>query len=193
MQRYDVIYVVALMSAIKLLAISGKLGTGKTTLETLIAKHHATKQIAFADGLKESYMAIFPGGASPYTSEGKAAIIPELEISVGKFLQDFGEAGRQYNPSLWLYSVGRKVAHANTLYIVTDCRFPNEVAYVQKLGGKVIRLERDNVDPAALAGRDSQHVSETALDNFDGFDLVLRNNGTLAELEATIVEWLNTL
>lgn len=179
------------MSSIKLLAISGKLGTGKTTLETLIAKHYATKQIAFADGLKESYMAIFPGGASPYSLEGKAAIIPELGISVGKFLQDFGEAGRQYNPSLWLYSVGRKVASSTSLHIVTDCRFPNEVAYVQKLGGLCIRITRDNVDPAALAGRDHQHISETALDNFDRFDLVLRNNGTLAELEAAIVTWLD--
>jgi hypothetical protein len=179
-------------SYVRLIAISGKLGTGKTTLETLIAKHRTTKQIAFADGLKESYMAIFPGGASPYTTEGKATIIPELGISVGKFLQDFGEAGRQYNPSLWLYSVGRKVAvYSKTLYIVTDCRFPNEVAYVQKLGGKVIRLERDNVDPAALAGRDHAHVSETALDNFDGFDLVIQNNGTLAELEDTVTSWLN--
>lgn len=56
-----------------IIAISGKIGSGKTTAETLLRKHFATTQLAFADGLKQAYCAIFPNGASPYTTEGKTA------------------------------------------------------------------------------------------------------------------------
>ena len=63
--------------------------------------------------------------------------------------------------------------HENSLAVITDCRFPNEVATVQDAGGKVVRLTR-NPHP------EDQHSSETALDpeNFDWkkFDYVLQND-----------------
>lgn len=178
----------------RVIAISGKLGSGKTTAETLLAKHFTTIPLAFADGLKESYKAIFPNGTSPYTTEGRASTIPELNISVGKFLQDFGEAGRQYNSNIWLYSVGRRVANApnDTICVITDCRFPNEVKYIQSLGGIVVRLRRDNIDPATLAGRDHNHISETALDTFTEFDYTIDNNGTIEELETALLDMVTT-
>jgi len=55
------------------------------------------------------------------------------------------------------------------LAIVTDCRFPNEVEGIQKAGGKVIRFLR-----APFAGQD-EHESETALDNYTGFDHIFDN------------------
>lgn len=55
------------------------------------------------------------------------------------------------------------------LAVITDLRFPNEVYGVQKAGGKVLRFLR-----APFADSDS-HPSETALDNFDGFDSILDN------------------
>lgn len=58
------------------------------------------------------------------------------------------------------------------LAVITDCRFPNEVEGIQKIGGKVIRLLRDPNN-----GKD-QHKSETALDDFpfEKFDAVIDNS-----------------
>lgn len=105
-------------------------------------------------------------------------------------MQDFGEAGRQFDRNIWLHSVGRRIVDnsKNILYVITDCRFPNEVEYIQKLGGCVVRLERSNIEPSTLAGRDTQHVSETALDGFAGFDHVIQNDGTLEDLEIALLE-----
>jgi len=55
------------------------------------------------------------------------------------------------------------------LAIITDCRFPNEVKGVQDAGGKVVRFLR-----APFAEGD-QHESETALDDYVGFDHVFDN------------------
>lgn len=72
----------------------------------------------------------------------------------------------------------------------TDCRFPNEIVAARSLGIYTVRLEvasetqaqrlweRDGalVDPVA-----QRHHSETALDGYAGFDLVVDNNGSLDE------------
>jgi hypothetical protein len=78
----------------------------------------------------------------------------------------------------------------------TDVRFPNEVVGLQHIGLSVVRIEvtrttqaarllaRDGLlpDPAKLA-----HPSETALDGYDGFDLVVSNDGPLGDTVDTIL------
>ena len=64
-------------------------------------------------------------------------------------------------------------------WIITDVRFPNEAEAIKRYGGKVIRVNRDYVsteDPK------HQHSSETALDNYEGFDHIVQNDGTIPEL-----------
>jgi dephospho-CoA kinase len=45
------------------------------------------------------------------------------------------------------------------------------------MGGILIRVNR-----AECEGRTNEHVSETALDDFNGWDYVIENNGTIEEL-----------
>ena len=59
--------------------------------------------------------------------------------------------------------------------IIADVRFPNEVEAVKERGGIVFRIER----PGAGAGN---HISETALDDYHGFDYIIDNVGTLEDL-----------
>lgn len=61
-------------------------------------------------------------------------------------------------------------------WIVTDCRFPNEVQAIKERNGIVIRINRDNIDNS------STHESETALDSYTNWDYVLSNNGTIQNL-----------
>lgn len=60
-------------------------------------------------------------------------------------------------------------------WIITDVRFPNEVKAIKERGGMLIRVNRDLY-------RGLEHVGETLLDDYDGFDLVIDNNGTLEDL-----------
>ncbi len=78
---------------------------------------------------------------------------------------------RKIYPDVWVDATIRRIeAEGTELAVVTDCRFPNEVRGVQKIGGKVIRLTRD------IADGDDVHPSEVALDDFDEFDLVVENS-----------------
>jgi len=60
------------------------------------------------------------------------------------------------------------------LYVVTDCRFPNEAGAIKDRGGMVVRITRAGVGPA------NSHASETSLDDWK-FDSFIRNDGSLEE------------
>jgi hypothetical protein len=78
----------------------------------------------------------------------------------------------------------------------TDCRFPNEVEAARAIGLYTVRLEiTAEMQESRLRGRDglmfdpaaAAHPSETALDGYPGFDLVVDNNGLPVEAVSVIV------
>lgn len=118
---------------------------------------------------------------------------------VRRFLQYLGtDVRRAVDPGYWvrptLATTARHLAAGHSVYL-TDVRFPNEVDALRAAGGFAVRLTvtpttqatrltgRDGipVDPVALS-----HPSETALDNYPGFDLVVSNDGALATTVATV-------
>ncbi|MFW5847665.1 MAG: hypothetical protein ACOCVF_01985 [bacterium] len=62
-------------------------------------------------------------------------------------------------------------------WIISDVRFPNEAKRIKELGGILILVKRPETDE--LAGN---HISETALDDYSGFDEIIYNDSTLDEL-----------
>jgi hypothetical protein len=86
------------------------------------------------------------------------------------------------------------VSDGRSVYF-SDCRLPNEVEAARALGLYVVRLEiTADEQERRLRGRDGlgfdagamMHPSETALDGYPGFDLVVDNNGPAAEAVAII-------
>jgi hypothetical protein len=70
---------------------------------------------------------------------------------------------------VWIDKTINKINKENSMYpLICDVRFPNEVSAIQKAGGVVIRLTRQS-------DSQDQHISETALDEFTGFDFVIDN------------------
>lgn len=76
---------------------------------------------------------------------------------------------------------------ASPNWIITDCRFPNEVEAVKIRGGVIVRVNRKRyVDyNGQMIEAFDVHPSETALDDYT-FDYVIDNNGTLEELEKKV-------
>ena len=79
---------------------------------------------------------------------------------------------RTMQHNVWAGATIRKIQRDNPdVALIGDCRFPNEVEAVQKVGGIVIKLNRNIYH--------SDHTSETALDrqNYDelNFDAVIQN------------------
>lgn len=101
--------------------------------------------------------------------------------TIRQLLQKFGtEVGRNISPNLWVDALMNDYIEAKSKgyeedWIVTDVRFKNEAEAIRENGGILIRLNRNT-------GFNDQHSSETALDDYKNFDLIIDNNGTLDEL-----------
>lgn len=97
-------------------------------------------------------------------------------------LQDWGKFRRDhYDPDYWVQQVHVwAVAHSISRIVITDVRYPNEADWVKEWGGKLWNVTRE--EPLEEINRDPNHESEIALDDYEGWDSVISNEGTLEEL-----------
>jgi len=71
--------------------------------------------------------------------------------------------------------------------------FPNEAEAIKKRGGMVIRLEGDPTGVRLRSKRDQNHISETALDNFMHFDVIVDNSkNDIESLRSKLLTIMNT-
>ena len=159
-----------------LIGISGKIGTGKTTVaDMLVSKGFS--QLAFAGVLKEMVAVLLNIPVSIFDDQAVKSGMTPFGCDVRHLLQTIGtDWGREMiNTDIWVISAFFRINSDNT--VITDVRFPNEAKAIRERGGIVIRLERD----MDRSGPEHQHLSETALDGWD-FDYVIDNNGSLEDL-----------
>lgn len=136
---------------------------------------------------------------------GPMYLIEKEVLTPRKILQLLGtEAGRNIiHPNIWVnaslhkyyasetvrpiseenkakYPVGmapdNQISMEYPKWVFTDTRFPNEAKAIKEKGGILIRVNRNTKNLENL------HPSETALDNYQDWDYVIDNNGTIEEL-----------
>jgi hypothetical protein len=112
------------------------------------------------------------------------APMDDPECGLGKqrlFLQWYGgEFRRGANPNYWINKLAQKISEEKPeIALVSDVRYLNEILFVQKYG-ETIKVERP--DLPSLKGAAGVHASELALAEFDGWDAVIKNSGTLEDL-----------
>lgn len=176
----------------RFIGISGKMGAGKDTVAGLIEQctYMRTDIQRFAGSLKK-IVAEMTGTeeAENYSTEGKKTVPPGFTQSLAKLQQIVGTLMRkEINDDVWILSLMNRCHGAHTIYVVPDVRFPNEVKALQEAGGVVIKLVRGG-DAPREDGRDTRHISETALDDFDGWDYVIDNtHDTYDEASLKVLE-----
>jgi hypothetical protein len=170
-----------------IIALSGKIGSGKTTfgsflMNELEKRGYHVKFKNFADKLKQICKDLT--GYGGYTQEEKNIYLEEWGMTVGQCLQKIGtEAMREnFHMQVWVISALSNLSKS-TVYIIGDCRFENEAVAVKQKGGIVIRLDGDPGKVRERSQRDINHISETALDNYEGFDERFINEGPISDLK----------
>lgn len=120
-----------------------------------------------------------------------------------KMLQVHGTDIRRFSDdNYWvkkgLESAAASMADGVSVYC-TDVRFTNEADGILDAGGVVVRIEiSPEVQRARLLSRDgslpsaeaANHPSETQLDDYDRFSVVVSNDGTLDETVSKVLEFL---
>jgi hypothetical protein len=137
-----------------IIGIAGRKRSGKDTLGAELVTHLGFIRVGFADALKELTVEIFslPTPVGGFT-DGDWARLKELPMAFSAqgvpltgrdILQRLGAGARKtLGEDVWVKeAMARCHAPEKNNYVFTDLRFPNEMAAVQKAGGKVIRLNR---------------------------------------------------
>jgi hypothetical protein len=189
----------------------GFIGSGKDTAADYLVNFHGFRRDSFANTLKDAVSAVF--GWDRILLEGRTKEAREWREQVDPWwaerlnmpnltprlmLQLWGtEVCRNgFHDDIWIASLENKLRNSKDHVVISDCRFPNEIASIKNAGGQIIWVQRgelpDWYQTAVDANRGSNvainelkmrkiHASETAWVGTD-FDAVIDNNSTIDAL-----------
>ena len=186
-----------------IIGICGLIGSGKDTIADYLVRSHGFVQDSFAASLKDTLAAVF--GWDRTMLEGRtgnsrtwreqvdtwwAARLSIPHLTPRWAMQNLGtEVIREhFHQDIWTASVENKLRKINNNVVISDCRFPNEVAAIQAAGGVVVCVKRgaepDWVD-LAVTNTDMMpqlypgvHASEYSWAGTK-FDYIIDNNESL--------------
>ncbi len=146
------------------IGISGKMGSGKTTLTNGLIKNltgFKCKRVSLAEPIKKLQDLVYKDLEMEMVGEKDR----DLLIALGMW-------GRGKNDNFWLDTLEKKINKTDTQVIICDdIRFENEAKFFQEKG-MLMRItgeqRGDNVD------HNTSNETETALDNFN-FDYYVDN------------------
>ena len=144
------------------IGICGLIGSGKNVAGTYLQEKYNFKAISFADSLKQAISVIFDWPFEMLKGEtdesrawreqidpwwSKRLNIPEL--TPRWVLQQWGtELGRySFHPDIWAISLEKKLNNSLDDFVITDCRFENEMKAIRNQSGFLIRINRGNLPP----------------------------------------------
>lgn len=99
-------------------------------------------------------------------------------VTFRALLQWWGtEYRRAQDDQYWIKKALAKCSDNTKTYVISDCRFKNEAQAIIDADGILVRVNRPNgIDISNMA-----HASEIDLDDWDNWDCIIENTGTLEE------------
>jgi len=166
-----------------IISCSYKKRVGKDTFFKIVKELFPDKKVervAFADELKEELetLLLIPTGLSKNIFEDE-----NLKEIARPLLQGWGTIRREFcNKNWWVKLAFSRMTDPETIYIITDARYLNEIAFINEHGGHTVHIKRD-LSVNSL----SSHSSETELDNYHHlFKYTIENNGSESEFREKI-------
>jgi hypothetical protein len=205
-----------------IVGLVGFIGNGKGTVGDILANEYGFKRESFAKSVKDALCPIFGWerdmleGDTPESRDFREKPDEYWSEVMGKpftpryALQLMGtEAGRNvFHPNIWVYSLERRIS-AEPLYnyVITDVRFPNEMAMIRRLGGLIVYVKRgakplwwdsaSNINTyfkgvQTMPDFPGIHYSEFAWIGYP-LDATINNDGTFQELKENIAYTVDKL
>lgn len=167
-----------------IIALTGKMGSGKTTALNIMKNLMDFRYVKFAAPLYQLQEEIYKFLDLPYEPG---------QLKDRRLLQVLGtDWGRNYDTNIWVNAWEREVNKAYDAgwnVVTDDCRFLNEAQKVKQLGGFIIKIEgpqRGNF----LSGQ--SHASEAEINDIIP-NFTIYNTGNESELEEKIKEVLECI
>jgi hypothetical protein len=175
---------------VKIVGYAGRARSGKNAAAQFSVQDWGAQQYAWADNLRKALLTLDPMVEAENTCARLSRIIEflgwdkaKVDIpEIRRLMQVFGtEVGRQIvGPNVWVDSLLRKIEQEKPdVAVITDCRFPNELAAIRDRGGYTVWVERPGIE--AVNG----HVSESSIGPEDCTH-VIKNDGDLINLRQRV-------
>ena len=194
-----------------IVGVCGFIGAGKDTVADYLVNIHEFRRDSFASTLKDAVASVF--GWDRVMLEGRTRQAREWREQVDTWwarrlgmpgltprlvLQLWGTevCRRGFHDDIWIASIENKLRSSHDDVVISDCRFPNEIASIKRAGGKIIwvrrgalpnwydiavRANQGDTESALELSQANIHVSETAWVGTD-FDAIFDNNSSLDSL-----------
>lgn len=113
-------------------------------------------------------------------------------------LQDIGNDVRtKINPDFFINRIIddiKVLSNYASVIIISDARLPEEIDKINDNFPNVTNFRiTKNINQNGLDLKQANHITETALDNYNKFDYVIENNGTIDDLEKQIKNILDKI
>lgn len=140
-----------------IIGVCGLIGAGKDTCADYLVNFHEFRRDSFASTLKDAISAVF--GWDRELLEGRTKAAREWREQIDPWwanrlniphltprwiLQFWGtEVCRTgFHDDIWIASLENKLRNAQDNVVISDCRFPNEIAAIKAQQGKIIWVQR---------------------------------------------------
>ena len=140
-----------------IIGISGLIGSGKDTIADYLQNIHQFRRESFANSLKDAVAMVF--GWPRDMLEGRTRESREWREQVDLWwserfdmpnltprwvLQYWGTevCRRNFHDDIWIAALENKLRKTQDDIVISDVRFPNEIAAIKNAGGTVIRVIR---------------------------------------------------
>lgn len=165
----------------KIYVISGKARHGKDTIAMDIKKIYENKGLKVINLAYGSYIKEYAKRISNWDGREETKpreLLQELGTDIIRMKIDNDFFVRRICEDIKVYS------YYFDIITISDARFPNELEWPKKNFDNVIniRVIRDGYD-SVLSEKEQKHLTETALDEYNSYDYVVYNDGTLSDLE----------
>lgn len=198
-----------------IVGIAGFIGSGKDTIADYLIRFKGFRRMSYAGPLKDAVASIFGWdrelleGSTKYSREWRDAVDPwwaeRLQIpnlTPRWVLQQWGtEVGRRsFHDDIWIASIENQLRTTKDNIVISDCRFPNELKSIKRIGGLTIRVSRGenppwydsavaynfgNKDSLSVLQEHKVHASEYSSVGLD-YDYYVDNSGSVDELHRKI-------
>lgn len=163
--------------------LCGKSGNGKTTSSKIIenfynAKGKKTISLAYASYLKEYAKRILNWNGDEKTKPRD--FLQQLGVELIKTKIDDSFLIKRIIEDIKVYS------YFYDVIIISDARFPDEIDNIRNSFENVRTIKLLGQENKKLTAFQKNHASEVGLENYNNYDYIVDNNGTLDDLKNKI-------
>ena len=199
-----------------IVGLVGLIGSGKGTVGDMLISE-GFKHESFAAPLKDAAASIFYWnrdsleGDTPESRAWRERVdtwwsehlgIPNFTPRLALQLLGTEVFRNHFHQDIWILSMEARLREEKNNVVVTDARFPNEIAMVRRAGGVIVRVKRGDdpewfdlakINPGAMTEvYPDIHASEYSWCSVTP-NYVIRNDGTVEELERVVKDLLEDL